>query len=127
MQAEGLAFSWRASFSLACHLAFLQRVVGQGFCPVPPGWRDSLFNQVGDHGGKESPITFDLTPKPAMRGAVCIVESDCELRPKLSLEPDQEKPPEKKKSLWQKIKDFFIQEPEGRSSGRWRVRELNDW
>ena len=37
--------------------------------------------------------------KPAIGGGVCIVESDCELKPKLSLERDQENSVKKKKSL----------------------------
>jgi len=56
------------------------------------------------------------------------MESDHELKPKLSLELDQEKPPNnKKKSLWQKIKDFFSQEPEGQGSEKWRNRDPESW
>jgi len=54
------------------------------------------------------------------------VESDCELKPKLSLEPDQEKPA-KKKGLWQKIKEFFTQEPEGEGSEKLRNRDPGSW
>jgi hypothetical protein len=61
-------------------------------------------------------------------GGVGVMESDHELKPKLSLELDQEKPPNnKKKSLWQKIKDFFSQEPEGQGSEKWRNRDPISW
>jgi len=54
------------------------------------------------------------------------LESDCELKPRLNLKPDQEKPA-KKKSLWQKIKEFFTPETEGQGSEDWRNRDLEDW
>jgi len=54
------------------------------------------------------------------------MESDHkEPKPRLSLELDQEEPP--KKTLWQKIKDFFTQEPEGKGSEDWRSRDPSDW
>ena len=56
------------------------------------------------------------------------MESDCELKPELNLEPDQKNHPDKKKkSLWQKIKEFFTQEPGGKGSEDWRNRDLSDW
>jgi len=61
-----------------------------------------------------------------MRGGNYILESDCELKPRLNLKPDQEKPA-KKKSLWQKIKEFFTPETEGQGSEDWRNRDLEDW
>jgi len=51
------------------------------------------------------------------------MESDYKkLKPKLSIELEQENPPQKK-SLWQKIKDLHTQRPEGESSEDWRNRE----
>jgi len=44
---------------------------------------------------------------------------------KMGQELDQDKPP--KKSLWQKIKDFFSQEPEGQGSEKWRNRDPESW
>ena len=56
------------------------------------------------------------------------MNSDLEIRQDLRLELDQEEPPNrKKKSLWQKIKEFFTQEPEGGSSENWRNRNPSDW
>jgi len=52
---------------------------------------------------------------------------DKKSKPKLSLEPDQEKSAKKKKSLWQKIKEFFTPEPEGQGSEDWRNRDLENW
>jgi len=50
-----------------------------------------------------------------------------ELRSRLSLKLDQEKPSNsKKKGLWQKIKDFLTQGPERRGSEDWRSRDW-DW
>jgi len=109
-----------ATFLFVCFLSS-KRVVGQGFCPVPPEWAGNLCPQVGAQGGKKprSPLTLHL--KTAMRGGICIVESDCEWKPELSLGPDQ------KKSLWQKIKEFFTQEPGGKGSEYWRNRDLENW
>ncbi len=47
-------------------------------------------------------------------------------KPKMSLELDQGKPQEKK-SLWQKIKEFFAQEPEEQGAEYWRNRDPSDW
>ena len=53
-------------------------------------------------------------------------DDDREPKPKMSLELDQEKPPQKK-GLWRKIKEFFTQGPEGRGSEYWRDRDPSDW
>jgi len=47
------------------------------------------------------------------------MESDYKkLKPKLSIELEQDKQPQKK-SFWQKVKEFFTQEPED--------SDLSDW
>ncbi len=58
-------------------------------------------------------------------GGGCLMKSNGkEPKPKMSLELDQEKPP-KKKSLWQKIKEFFTNGLKKRISGE--GKDWGDW
>jgi len=54
------------------------------------------------------------------------MESDFEIRRDLRLKHGEQKPP-RKKSFWQKIKEFFTQEPEGQGSENWRNRDPESW
>ena len=55
------------------------------------------------------------------------MNSDPAIKQKLELDHHECPPKNKKNRLWQKIKEFFIQEPEGEGSEYWRNRDLENW
>jgi len=78
----------------------------------------------GPHQGSEArqgPLPY-TTPKILYYRRSLIMGSDYELKPKLSLELDEERPPQKK-SLWQKL----IEVAEKLTREERETRDPNDW